>query len=172
MLSRYPPSLRNYQRSISDGVQHIQENSYVSQDPTTASKKKTPPRRTNSANTMNNFRPRMLSRASQTTMLTNISKITIDTRLRNDNISLRNRVDIDNKPTKSLKEVSKRNGKYLDHLVQLFRVFNKSEQSNGIFLRNDSANSISNSSLQDMEEIEFSSSDLVKYMEEVNEDLT
>lgn len=35
-----------------------------------------------------------------------------------------------------------------------------------------SANTISNSSLQDMDEIDFSSSDLVKYMEEVNGDLT
>lgn len=112
---------------------------------------------------MNNFHPTMLSRASQTTVLTNISKLTVDTKVRSNS---------DNTPTKALNDVSKRDGTYLNHLVRLFRVFNKSEQSNGIFLRNDSANSISNSSLQDLEEIEFSSSNLVKYMEEVNEELT
>lgn len=35
----------------------------------------------------------------------------------------------------------------------------------------ENANTISNSSLQDMDEMEFSSSDLVKYMEEVNEEI-
>lgn len=36
----------------------------------------------------------------------------------------------------------------------------------------ESANTISNSSLQDLDETEFSSSDLVKFMGEVNNDLT
>lgn len=36
---------------------------------------------------------------------------------------------------------------------------------------NDSGHTISNSSLQDVDEIDFSSSDLVRYMEEVNEDI-
>lgn len=58
---------------------------------------------------------------------------------------------------------------------KMFRMFQKDKTPEKHIIRQTSAgsaNTISNSSLQDMDEIDFSSSDLVKYMEEINGDLT
>lgn len=66
--------------------------------------------------------------------------------------------------------------KSINNLKQkVFRVLKKEKDSEKHFIRQPSAgsaNTISNSSLQDMDEIDFSSTDLVKYMEEINGDLT
>lgn len=66
--------------------------------------------------------------------------------------------------------------KSISNLTQkMFRVLKKEKDSEKHIIRQasaGSANTISNSSLQDMEEIEFNSSDLVKCMEEINGDLT
>lgn len=67
----------------------------------------------------------------------------------------------------------KRKEKAISYFAQkMLRIFQK-DQEKRIMRQTSagSANTISNSSLQDMDEIDFSSSDLVKYMEEVNEDL-
>ncbi|KAH0810778.1 hypothetical protein GEV33_012013 [Tenebrio molitor] len=57
---------------------------------------------------------------------------------------------------------------------RILRLFGQRRRYNGHFLRQgsvDSSHTISNSSLQDVDEIDYSSSDLVRYMEEINEDI-
>lgn len=120
-----------------------------------------------------NFRPRLQSQTSQSTVLTNISRsISSDTKTKTDNIllpipSIRhdpNGVDVRER---------KREKKFWEKWALFFK-FDDYLKQEDVLSKNDSvenANTISNSSLQDMDEMEFSSSDLVRYMEEVNEDI-
>lgn len=149
--------MRNYQRSISD-VQGMQEISYANQD----QRNITNQRKYHLSNKpSNNFQ--LLSRPSQTTVLTNISRLTLDVQHLNDGTLDRNR-QLNRKMKK------KRSDKYFNRFIHIFKL-NKTS-GNGVFSVHNCAHSISNSSLQDLDETEFSSSELVKYMEEINDDLT
>ncbi|XP_017770835.1 PREDICTED: uncharacterized protein LOC108558432, partial [Nicrophorus vespilloides] len=151
MLSRCPPSLKKYQRSISDGVANCQQLPLNPHDEDSDDKQ------ISGNGKVDRFRPRMLSQTSQTTMLTTISKsISVD--------------GGDRKKPEPRRHEDIGNRKYLDGFSKIFSLLHSPYEAKNSTA--DSANNtISNSSLQDLEEIEFSSSDLVRYMEEVNEDL-
>lgn len=143
--------MRNYERSISD-VQGGRAVSYANQNQRNANNQRA--YRISNKPT-NNFQ--LLSRPSQTTVLTNISRLEL-------NLNDRSTTDIDNAVNEKIK---KRNDKYFNRLCNIFKMANG---SNG-FSDAPCSNSISNSSLQDLDETEFSSSDLVKYMEEINDEI-
>lgn len=167
VLSRHPHSLRNHQRSVSDGIPQTQhyttsEYSYIAY-----SKHKS----LNRKNTT----------ISQTTDMTILGDIKMTTELKVKNGKVHKLHKKLNKTSRTnsrinYKIVGRHNGKYLSRFLKAFDLFRKRpNQNNKHFLRNgndESTNSISNTSLQDMDETEFSSSDLMKYMEEVNEYLT
>ncbi|GJQ73955.1 hypothetical protein Trydic_g18889 [Trypoxylus dichotomus] len=122
-----------------------------------------------------NFRPRLQSQTSQSTVLTNITRsLSSDAKTKTENILL---------PIPSIKldpnGIADTNGKkqptkkFWEKWAIFFK-FDDYLKQEDILSKIDSvenANTISNSSLQDMDEMEFSSSDLVRYMEEVNEDI-
>lgn len=144
--------MRNYQRSASDV-----RNSNAEQP-----NNETINNTSNNKQSSDNFK--LISRPSQTTVLTNISRLESDMECCNDKIG--------NNDNRSInKEIIRRNDKYFNRILKMFKLNNPTIESE-IFVTKQCNNSISNSSLQDLDQTEFSSSDLVKYMEEINDELT
>ncbi|KAK4882870.1 hypothetical protein RN001_006189 [Aquatica leii] len=129
------------------------------------------------------FRSRMSSDTSQVTVLTNLSKsLAVDRKMhRQYKNSLQRSASTG---TKASVRIESLNEKYLNHNKRnilsygMFKLFTKQNGSNNndVSSQNDTlngrnTNTISNSSLQDMDESEFNSSELAQYMERVNSEL-
>ncbi|KAF5305013.1 hypothetical protein FQR65_LT07804 [Abscondita terminalis] len=126
-----------------------------------------------------NFRPRMSSDTSQVTILTNISKsIVVDkkkTRRRRKNSLQRSASRKTSVRIESSREKYSKRGILSYRMFKLFSRQNASHNNKfsrqGSILSARSTNTISNSSLQDMDDSEYNSSELAQYMERVNNQL-
>lgn len=147
MLSRAPPSVKARQLSASEATTQISLHF------------------TN--NTVNGHKHPLNSRASQNREKTTVLSHKADAlKLKKQRqVSVRKKRDIEKAQDKTISSLAQK----------MLRMFEKERDTKRAIIRQTSAgsaNTISNSSLQDMDEIDFSSSDLVKYMEEINGDLT
>lgn len=142
MLSRAPPSVKTRQLSASEATATTQISLHL-----------------------HGHQHVMNGRTSQTRLLPGAQKTTI----------LSHNAGILRKHTGCAKKKRSERSKDIGNLAQkMLRMFQKEKDPAKQIIRQTSAgsaNTISNSSLQDMDEIDFSSSDLVKYMEEINGDL-
>lgn len=190
-LLRHPQSFKSF-KTASHATEHVQNlhQDYVPEDRNgttpynnqTATTKETALSRTPIEN--GNFRPRMSSETSQITILTTLSK-SISTDGKNE--SHRQHAPIG----RSISSLQRHRFKgryqgrnYLNinrHGILsygMFKLFSKQNAPNksrfsrhGSVESAHSTNTISNSSLQDMDESEFNSSELAQYMEEINNGL-
>nr|XP_022919339.1 pyrokinin-1 receptor-like [Onthophagus taurus] len=164
VLSKYHPS-RNYQRSVSDGAAST-ATTEIRIDKIGSKSKSAPNSRQHSTT---NFRPRLLTPTNQTTVFTNLIKS--DTKSTVENALL----PVPKLRQNCQKKMRQRKIEKMNFWRRCTALFKGTRKSDTFKIDNNSpdmGNTISNSSLQDMDEMEFSSSDLVKYMEEVNEDIT
>ncbi|RZC42936.1 neuromedin-U receptor 2-like [Asbolus verrucosus] len=160
VLSKCPPSVRHLQRSVSDGVEHHMHEELKSRSQTSYTFLGSS-RVGHNSSTMSNCRavtPVVLS--SQNIALSTLAKT----------------LPRENGPPRAHSASLRQDDTYLESIRhRMFHLFSRPRKHfNNNFFRHhsvDSSHTISNSSLQDVDEIDYSSSDLVRYMEEINEDI-